>query len=149
MILWGADAADADLDDFTDEEDKELNVLVVRGTKDAVTTAKEINDLRDSLSEDTSTFVFIPGGNNSNYANCGLVCGENLVPLCCDEQQDVAFRYSKNFLEMLSGTSSISISLYVNYFLSGSVFTDPFFPIMTFNYFISIILIMIKYYCIK
>ena len=99
------------MDEFTDEEDKELNVLVVRGTKDVITTAKEINDLRDSLPEDTSTFVFIPGGNNSNYANCGLVCGDNPVPLCCDEQQDIAFRYTKNFLEMLSGAGSMSISL--------------------------------------
>jgi hypothetical protein len=112
LLLWGSDAATVDLTDFTTDNDLELQVLSVYGSEDTITTVSEIRNLRSLLPDDTTSYVYIAGGNNSNYANFGLIDGDKNVSISVEEQQEIAFRYTKNLLNKINGDGGgISVSV--------------------------------------
>ncbi|MDK2950886.1 MAG: hypothetical protein PWQ77_551 [Kosmotogales bacterium] len=111
LLLWGSDAATVDLTDFTADNDLELQVLSIYGSEDTITTVSEIRNLRSLLPDDTTAYVYIAGGNNSNYANFGLIDGDKNVSISVEEQQEIAFRYTKNLLNKINGGGTFSISV--------------------------------------
>ena len=110
LLLWGADASTVDLTDFTDDNGCELCVMTIYSSDDGITTVSEIRDLRDLLPDETSSYVYISGGNNSNFANYGLLDGDNNVAMDVEDQQEIVFKYSEKLLHELNGGGSFSIS---------------------------------------
>ncbi len=112
LVLWGSDASTVDLTDFVDhsedygcngntEDDLELEVLSIYGSSDGITTISEINNLRGLLPQETTSYVCISGGNNSNFANYGLIDGDKSASTSIESQQEIAFRFTEKLLSDL------------------------------------------------